>query len=758
MASIIQGYEYDIFISYRQKDNKGDRWVSEFVEAFKTELESTFKEEISVYFDINSHDGLLETHDVKASLKDKLKCLVFIPIISRTYCDPESFAWEYEFKVFVDQASHDSYGLKVKLPNGNVATRVLPIQIHDLNNEDKSLLEKELGGVLRAIEFIYKEPGVNRPLRSNEDRPKENLNKTFYRNQINKVANTIEEVIHSFNKKETISTGRKLSKQACIAGLFAAYKFMAGSKEVQKLSFPDKSIAVLPFVNDSPDKENDYFCNGMMEEILNQLQKISDLKVKARTSVEKYRNPDKDIKLIGQELGVSLIMEGSVRKIGDDLRITAQLIDTKTGDHLWSEIYDGKYTTRLFEFQSSVAKKVAASLNAVITPQEEKRIEVKPTSEMLAYDLCSRGGEMVRKWYYTQDSLNLRLAFNLFNQALKIDPKYIDAISSKGMTYVEAGKYDSAMIMYDKLQELDPTGSACASGKAMIYLYSNKPDSALKYSKISVDLAPNDPWVNLQMGQVYFGFSNEVSKALSYYQKAYNVGGNSEPEINEQISILYFYIGNLAKALEYTGKAIYLRPECDLFIKYSYILSAFGKYNEALQYLDSTCSISDCEQRCDIMRFHIYTELKEFKKAEKYYNQAIKTGYKPTEDDDLFIACLYTETGRKKEALSLLNNMIKRNENLLNSPDVESRSGLRGFRLAQAYSMIGEKKKALKYLTYFNAKVQLRFVPDNPGSFPGFDSLRSDPEFKGFFQRIEDEKSAGLAQVKNMEQRGEINL
>ena len=94
MSSIIEGYEYDIFISYRQKDNKGDRWVSEFVDHLKQELESTFKEEISVYFDTNQCDCLLETHDVDASLKDKLKCLVFIPVISRTYCDPKSFAWE----------------------------------------------------------------------------------------------------------------------------------------------------------------------------------------------------------------------------------------------------------------------------------------------------------------------------------------------------------------------------------------------------------------------------------------------------------------------------------------------------------------------------------------------------------------------------------------------------------------------------------------------------------------------------------------
>ena len=144
-------------------------WVSEFVEALKTELESTFKEEISIYFDINPHDGLLETHDVYDSLKEKLNCLVFIPIISRTYCDPKSFAWEHEFKTYINQASQDQFGLKVKLPTGNVASRVLPVQIHDLALKIKTLVENELGGYLRAIEFIYREPGVNRPLKPDDD-------------------------------------------------------------------------------------------------------------------------------------------------------------------------------------------------------------------------------------------------------------------------------------------------------------------------------------------------------------------------------------------------------------------------------------------------------------------------------------------------------------------------------------------------------------------------------------------------------------
>ena len=197
MASIISGFEYDIFISYRQKDNKGDRWVSEFVDALKTELESTFKEEVSLYFDINPHDGLLETHDVNASLKEKLKCLVFIPIISRTYCDPKSFAWENEFKAFIELSSQDRFGPKITLPNGNVANRVLPVRIHDLDITDIKLCEALLGGALRGVDFIYKSSGVNRPLQSKEDNPHDNLNHTIYRDQINKVSLAAKDIIES---------------------------------------------------------------------------------------------------------------------------------------------------------------------------------------------------------------------------------------------------------------------------------------------------------------------------------------------------------------------------------------------------------------------------------------------------------------------------------------------------------------------------------------------------------------------------------
>jgi tetratricopeptide (TPR) repeat protein len=196
MSSIIQGYEYDIFISYRQKDNKYDGWVTEFVVNLRRELEATFKEDLSIYTDENQKDGLLETHNVDKSLEGKLKSLIFIPIISQTYCDPKSFAWSQEFCAFNKMAKEDQFGRDIKFSNGNVASRILPVKIHDLDPEDKMLLENELGGVLRAVELIYKEAGVNRPLRPTDNK-NDNQNKTDYRNQVNKVANAVKEIIGS---------------------------------------------------------------------------------------------------------------------------------------------------------------------------------------------------------------------------------------------------------------------------------------------------------------------------------------------------------------------------------------------------------------------------------------------------------------------------------------------------------------------------------------------------------------------------------
>jgi hypothetical protein len=284
MASLIEGYNYDIFISYRQKDNKYDGWVTEFVDNLKKELDATFKEDISVFFDINPHDGLLESHEVEDSLKEKLKCLIFIPIISQTYCDPKSFAWEHEFKSFVDFASKDKIGLKVKLPGGNIASRVLPVKIYDLNKEDINLFELVLDGALRGIEFIYKSSGVNRPLRANEDHAQNNLNKTYYRDQINKMSHSILDLIQGLRGEISSIDKQPYKKQDEIVDKTV---ILNRNKRVRKYKgFPLKILLIITgltliifvFLKFSGSLFKEKQSNLISKEILNKAITVSDVR------------------------------------------------------------------------------------------------------------------------------------------------------------------------------------------------------------------------------------------------------------------------------------------------------------------------------------------------------------------------------------------------------------------------------------------------------------------------------------------------
>jgi TolB-like protein len=387
MPSLIPGYEYDIFISYRQKDNKYDGWVTEFVGNLKKELEATFKEEISVYFDINPHNGLLETHDVNASLKEKLKCLVFIPIISRTYCDPKSFAWEHEFKAFINLASKDQFGLKIKLPNGNVASRVLPVRIYDLDNSDIKLCESVLGSVLRGVEFIYSESEVNRPLKPDDDE-KINLNKTKYRNQINKIGNAIKEIITGL-KSEPVDLGKekiqhreqleeikkednlegqekpaRLHKRKLLIGVIVfaallviaaifAYPKLFKRNTLEKLRSSGEriSVAIMPFRNMTNDTTWNVWQDGIQNELINNLTNSEELKVRQTESITgllqskgltNYASITPAIaSAISQKLDANVFIYGSIKQAGAIIRVNAQLINSKTEEVFKSFQIDG---------------------------------------------------------------------------------------------------------------------------------------------------------------------------------------------------------------------------------------------------------------------------------------------------------------------------------------------------------------------------------------------------------------------------------
>jgi TolB-like protein len=563
MSSIIEGYNYDIFISYRQKDNKGDRWVSEFVEALKTELESTFKEEINVYFDMNPHDGLLETHDVDASLKDKLKCLVFIPIISRTYCDPKSFAWEHEFKAFVEQASQDRFGLKVKLPNGNVASRVLPVKIYDLDASDIKLCESLLESVLRGIEFIYKTAGVNRPLRSKEEKPQDNLNNSLYRDQINKVANTIKEIFTGIGQfgqiPEEVSKEvfrplfipLKSNKSKIILGLVIAVALVfLGSFLILPLLKPkeqlEKSIAVLPFINDSPDQENAYFINGIMDEILNNLQKIKDFRVLSRTSTEKYRGSTNfSIPEIANALDANYIVEGSGQKYGNTFRLRVQLISARDEKHLWAESFEQeiKETKDIFNIQSQIAQSIAAELKVVITPEEKQIIEKTPTTNLSAYDFYQKGKDELSKLPWPQFNPEVvKRAVTLFRTALAYDSTFARAYSGLAQvlwmkldldqtiteTDIRSQMIDSLLVLADIALSYDNKLAEAYIIKSAYYGYKLNLNKQIEALDKVIRYNPNE-WLAYFLKGVLYDEIDKV-KSLENFHKAASLGHG--PELN----------------------------------------------------------------------------------------------------------------------------------------------------------------------------------------------------------------------------------
>jgi hypothetical protein len=191
-SSILTGFDHDIYISYRSNDNKYDGWVTEFTAKLERELGATMKDKLSIW---------LEKDPEKLDGPKPIRSLIFIPIVSQTYCDPYSPVWQGEFKGFQSSSLNDEIGPFVKLPTGSTASRVTPVRIHDIDAEDVKLLESELSGGLRSIDFIYREDGVNRPLRPLDDDKNAAPNRPLYRNQINKLANAIKDIITGIKQK-----------------------------------------------------------------------------------------------------------------------------------------------------------------------------------------------------------------------------------------------------------------------------------------------------------------------------------------------------------------------------------------------------------------------------------------------------------------------------------------------------------------------------------------------------------------------------
>lgn len=194
----------------------------------------------------------------------------------------------------------------------------------------------------------------------------------------------------------------------------------------------EKSIAVLPFDNLSQDSENEYFSDGLTEDIITQLSKLGELTVISRSSVMRYKNEERDLRQIGSVLGVATILEGSVRRSGDKLRISAQLVDTSADRQLWAETYDREMKD-VFAIQSEVAEMIAMALKVELSPEEKERIEKSPTTNLTAYDFYLKGQE----YYLRYRGPDNESAIELFERALELDPDFALAHSGLADAYFQ---------------------------------------------------------------------------------------------------------------------------------------------------------------------------------------------------------------------------------------------------------------------------------------------------------------------------------
>ena len=301
-----------------------------------------------------------------------------------------------------------------------------------------------------------------------------------------------------------------------------------------------KSIAVLPFKNDSPDQENDYFINGTMESILDNLCKIKDLRVISRTSVEQYRNTYKPIPEIAKEMQASFFLEASMRKYGNQIRMTVQLID-QTDTHLWSGQYEKtiQQVEDLFSLEIEIAQLVAEEVGAIITPKEKQRIEKAPSSSLTAIDFYSKGKEELNKYLYQNDKAAIDKAKVFFQKAVGYDSTYAQAYAGLGRIYFEEQSWSEEILSESFLDSvLYYVNKALLYDHQLAEAYRLRGDytlavqgdhnRALSDYTNALELNPNDQETYASRGNLYIGIRGDYVKGLEDLENSLKRSSGSE--------------------------------------------------------------------------------------------------------------------------------------------------------------------------------------------------------------------------------------
>jgi TolB-like protein/Tfp pilus assembly protein PilF len=351
---------------------------------------------------------------------------------------------------------------------------------------------------------------------------------------------------------------------------------------------PPHSIAVLPFVNMSGDASQEYFSDGISEELLNALSRLNDLQVTARTSSFSFKGQNVDVSFIGRRLNVATILEGSVRRAGNTVRITAQLINTVTGFHIWSQTYD-RNLKDILKVQEDVATSVAHQLEIRLVGDEATKAVLGGTNNAQAHILYLQGHAIS---HIASTRAEYDRAIDYYRQALKADPAYVDAWASLMIAlsnevirrFVSSGAVSAEMRhAADEVIALAPDTAAAHSARAQIYwtLDWNWQAATTEYKR-TYDLTPNDYNAVRRLADVTFFVVGDDATALDLYQRAIDLDPVAEANY-EQISYYYLYKGRLSEAESAIRKALDFKPMgAGLGADLGRILIARAKANDAL--------------------------------------------------------------------------------------------------------------------------------------------------------------------------------
>ena len=345
--------------------------------------------------------------------------------------------------------------------------------------------------------------------------------------------------------------------------LLLADKFVFRERPAQRPGAVEKSIAVLPFDNLSRDPDNAYFVEGIQDEILTRLAKIADLKVIARSSTQRFQNKS-DLPHIAQQLGVAHLLEGSVQKVNDQVRINVQLIRAANEAHLWAEVYDRKLTD-IFAVESEIAKTIADTLRVKLTGSEQRVIAARPTENSEAHQLYLKG----RFFWNKRTGNDLKKSIDYFKQAIAIDPNYALGYAGVADAYVflpgyTAGAprdcYPKAMAAAKKALELDDTLAEAHTTLALaLWYYEFDFSQANREFERALELNPNYATGHQQYGNNTLSALGRCDEAIAEGKRAVELDPLSLV-INSDLGMNYHYARRYAEAVAQLRKTVELDP------------------------------------------------------------------------------------------------------------------------------------------------------------------------------------------------------